>query len=102
MPSHTHFDGEVVPHVLPDAAFLHVDTAPASFPRCVSVKVPPDSIDHTDEPKSCEQEANEDPSADQGCGANKVANGQREERKKGKCLDHMIPAVNQPSAQSRP
>ena len=44
---------------------LYESNLPARLPWRVSIQVPPDRIQDTDHPESCEQEANEDYVADQ-------------------------------------
>ena len=44
---------------------LYESTLPAPLLWRVSIQVPPDRIQDTDHPESCEQEANEDYTADQ-------------------------------------
>ena len=64
----THRHGEVVPHVLPQEAVPHSFEGPAPLPGPVSVQVPPGRVQDTDQPESCEQEADEDRGADLGWG----------------------------------
>ena len=61
---HTHWDGEIVLRALPYSPAFYESTLPAPLPWCVSIQVPPDHIQDTDPPESCEQEANEDYVAD--------------------------------------
>ena len=62
---HTHRDGEIVLRVLPYGPVPYESTLPAPLPWPVSIQVPPDRIQDTDHPESCEQEANEDSPAGQ-------------------------------------
>ena len=62
---HPHRDGEIVLRVLPYVPVPYESTLPAPLPWRVSIQVPPDRIQNTDHPESCEQEANEDYAADQ-------------------------------------
>ena len=62
---HTHRDGEIVLRVLPYGPVPYESTLSAPLPWLVSIQVPPDRIQDTDHPESCEQEANEDYPSDQ-------------------------------------
>ena len=67
-PSHpfTHRDGVIVLHVLPHDSVSYHFIVPAPLPQLDSIQVPPDHLQDTDDPESCEQEGYEDQTVENG------------------------------------
>lgn len=64
----SHLDGEVISHVFPNSEAAQDGHPAASTRRSVIVKEPPDSVQHTDQPKASEQQVKEQKDAGGCCG----------------------------------
>lgn len=68
--STSHLDGEVIPHVVPDFDSAQVGHLTPSACGSVIVKVPPDGIEHADQPVTRKQQVDEQEDA-RGCWGHK-------------------------------